>query len=518
MGSHDAIVIGGGHNGLTCAAYLARAGLRTIVLERSERLGGACVTEEPWPGFQISAAAHSLSLLDPGIVRDLGLEVEVIAKDVRGFAPFEDGGGLLLWSDPAKSSEAIGAVSPSDPEGYERFVALFEEAARRLSPLLTYPATRRHVRRAFRKSEIEDLYARTVTSSIASVARDHFESDVMQGLLGSLGVVGSMAGPETPGTAYICLHHFLGRAAGEAGTSGFVRGGMGAIAGALEKAVRSAGGEIRLEAPVARVKLAGRRVGGVVLDGGEEVDAPVVCSAADPKATVNLVSEERWLKEFVEDVRLLPTEGTVVKVNCALGGLPRFRGMESFDGPGPEHAATITIAPSLAYLEDACRAAAEGRPAEAMFCKAVIESVADEALAPEGKHTLSVFAQYAPYSLKEGSWDERREEIGDLVIGTLDRYAPGIGDLIEGREVLGPPDIESRYGMTGGHIFHGEMLPEWLFDGRPASGWHRHRTPVPGLYMCSAGTHPGGGVFGAPGRNAARTVVEDVVAGGAPSV
>ncbi|MDP9225089.1 MAG: NAD(P)/FAD-dependent oxidoreductase, partial [Actinomycetota bacterium] len=346
------------------------------------------------------------------------------------------------------------------------------------------------------------------------LCEDYFESELIQGLRASQGIIGSAAGPRTPGTAYLYLHHAFGLATGEPGVWGLVRGGMGAITRALAERVQASGGEIRLEAEVSQLKLENRSVAGVVLGSGEELDAPVVCSNADPKRTAALVEEGALPPEFLEDVQLLPTSGTVVKVNCALSGLPRFRGMERFDGPGPEHGATITVAPSIDYLERACRQAAEGHPAEEMFCEAWIQSASEPDLAPEGKHTLSVFAQYAPYDLSEGSWDTRREQIGDRVLAALERYAPGLTDLVEDRLVLGPPDLEARFGLTGGNIFHGELLPDWLFDKRPASTWHRYRLPVAGFYLCGSGAHPGGGVCGAPGRNAARAVLEDAVSVG----
>jgi phytoene dehydrogenase-like protein len=512
--AHDAVVVGAGHNGLVCAAYLARAGLRVLVLERTDRIGGACVTEELFPGFHISSASYATSLLLPGIIRDLGLDLDIRTKDPEAFHPLEDGGGLVMWRDSAKRREAIEAVSKKDADAYPEFVALFEEAARRLRPLVTFPATRKQVRRQFRRSDVENLFKRTVDGSIADVVEDHFETDLMRGLMGSQGIIGTAAGPRTPGTAYIYLHHAFGEATGEPGAWGFVRGGQGAITTALADAVRAAGGEIRTEAEVARLKLAGRRAAGVVLGDGEEADASVVVSNAHPRTTAGLVPDEALPDRYVEDVALLPTLGTVVKVNCALGGLPRFRGMSDGRGPGPEHLGTITVAPSLDYLEDACTAAADGRPADGYFVEAWIQSATEDGLAPEGKHTLSIFAQYAPYELSEGTWEARRDEIGDGVIATLERYAPGLSDLIEARQVLGPPDLEERFGLVGGNIFHGEMLPDWLFDKRPASIWHRYRLPLPGFYLCGSGAHPGGGVSGAPGWNAARAVIEDFAARG----
>jgi phytoene dehydrogenase-like protein len=508
--SYDAIVIGAGHNGLVCAAYLQRSGLKTLVVESTDRIGGACVTEELFPGYRISTAAYSLSLLLPEIMSDLELGLDIRPKDPESFSPVEGGEGLVMWRDPVKRHESISRFSKKDADAYPEFIALFEEASRRLRPLLRYPATRKQARRAFRRSEVEKLFDRTVDGSIAELCEEYFESDVVQGLLASQGIIGSAAGPRTPGSAYVYLHHAFGEATGEPGVWGFVRGGMGAITAALADRVRALGGEIRLEAPVASVKLDARRAGGVVLESGEEIDAPAVLSNADPKRTVGFFDPKDLSPEFVGDVAMLPTEGTVVKVNCALGGLPRFTGMGDAAEPGPEHLGTITIAPSIAYLEKACDQAAAGEPADEFFCEAWIQTATEPELAPEGKHTLSVFAQYAPYELATGTWAERRDEIADRVIASIERYAPGLSDLIEDRLVMGPHDLEERFGLTGGNIFHGEILPGWILDDRPSHAWHRHRLPVPGAYLCGSGAHPGGGVCGAPGRSAARALLEDL--------
>ncbi len=512
---YDAIIIGAGHNGLVCAAYLQRAGLRVLVLERSDRIGGACVTEELWPGFRISTASYSISLLLPQIVTELELDLDVRLKEPKVFAPLQGGGGLFLWHDEKKTHEEISKISKPDANAYPGFEALFDAAAERLRPLLTYPATRKQARRAFRKSEIEKLFARTVDGSIAELAEEYFESELMQGLVGSQGIIGSAAGPKTPGTAYIYLHHAFGMATGESGAWGFVRGGMGSITAQLAEKVQAAGGEIRTETEVARVRVdERRRATGVTLESGEEIDAGIVCSNADPVRTLGFLRDAHLPSQYVEDVGILPVEGTVVKINCALSGLPRFKGVTKGDTAGPEHVGTITVSPSIEYLEDAARLASDGHPAERYFIEAWIQSASEEGLAPEGKHTLSIFSQYAPYTLAEGTWDERRDEIADKVIATLEEYAPGLSDLIENRLVLGPPDLEERFGLTGGNIFHGEILPEWLFDKRPANAWHRYRAPLPGFYLCGSGAHPGGGICGAPGRNAARAVLSDLVSKG----
>lgn len=508
---YDAIVIGAGHNGLVCASYLLRAGLKVVVLERSDRIGGAAVTEELFPGFRISTASYSLSLLLPEIVAELGLKLDVRVKDPVSFAPLPDGGGLTMWKDPAKRHEEISRFSKADADVYPEFLELFEEASRYLRPMLSYPATRKQALRSFKRSDIDKLFYKTVDASIAEICEDYFESELMRGLTASQGIIGTAAGPRTPGTSYIYLHHAFGQATGTNGSWGFVRGGMGAITQELARVVRELGGEIRTEAEVAHVKMdAARRVSGVALVSGEEIDAPAVLSNADPKRTKSLIDPSKLAPEFVSDVDLLPTDGTVVKVNCALSGLPRFKGMGDATSPGPEHLGTITVSPSIDYLEEACNSAAKGRPADRFFIEAWIQTASEPELAPGGKHTLSMFAQYVPYTLADGTWDERRDEIGDKVVATLEEYAPGLSDLIEDRLVLGPPDLEARFGLTGGNIFHGEILPEWLFDKRPSSPWHRYRLPLAGMYLCGSGAHPGGGVCGAPGRNAARALLSDI--------
>jgi phytoene dehydrogenase-like protein len=514
--SYDAIVIGAGHNGLVCASYLLKDGLKVCVVEATDRIGGACVTEELFPGFRISTASYSISLLLPEIIQELDLKLDIRTKEPVAFAPVLGGGGVTLWRDPARRHEEISKLSKKDADADVEFHELFDEAARRLIPFLTYPATRKQVIRAFKQAPIKRLFSQTVTSSIAEICERFFENDMIKGMLASQGIIGSAAGPRTPGTSYIFLHHAFGQATGELGAWGFVRGGMGAITQQLAEKVRGMGGDIRLESPVAHVKLdVKRRAAGVVLESGEEIDAPIVSSNATPHRTLGFLKDAQLPPEFVQDIELVPTEGTVIKVNCALSGLPKFTGVGTEGEMGPEHTGTITIAPSIDYLEDAATAAAEGRPADKFFIEGWIQTTTEPELAPEGKHTLSLFAQHAPYTLNEGTWDERRNEIADKVIATLEEYAPGLSNLIEDRFVLGPPDLEARFGLTGGNIFHGEILPDWLFDARPAKTWHRYRSPLPGLYLCGSGTHPGGGVCGAPGRNAARAVLEDLVAAGA---
>ena len=499
MNAYDAIVIGAGHNGLTCAAYLARSGMRTLVVERSERIGGMCVTEEPWPGFRMSVAAHTVSNLGPNVVSDLGLDLPLVLRDPATFSPSADGGGILWWSDADRLRSQL--TQHGDADGYRQLAELFGTAARHLRPLIGYPATKRQVMRALRLSGIEKLYRKVIGRSIADVCREFLTSDLVQGAVAANAVIGSSAGPETAGTSYMLLHGWVG-----AGSSS-VKGGLGAVTDALAAAVKAAGGEIRTGAEVASVKLSARRAVGVVLADGEEIEADVVCSSADPKRTISFVEPDALLKEFVEDVALLPTDGTVAKINVALGALPSFAGADGDDVYG----ASLTIAPSLEYLQSSSQAAGKGELPNEMFVKAVFESVADPSMAPEGKHTMSIVAQHVPTSSTDG------DAVADRAFATIERYAPGFTGLVEERQVLLPRDLEARFGVTGGHIYHAEMLPDWLFDNRPANRWHRHRTPLAGLYMCGAGTHPGGGISGMPGRNAARAVIEDEVAAGTRS-
>lgn len=457
------------------------------------------MTESPWPGYRISAGAHTVADLGPQIVSDLGLDLPLVPRDPRNFSPAPDGGGILWWADAGRLKDEIARFSKPDADGYERLVELFDTAAKHMRPLLGYPATKRQVMRGLRMSGIEKLYRKVIGRSVADVCREFLESDIVQGAVASNGVLGSSAAPQTAGTAYMLLHSRLSTT-GSAG----LRGGLGTLTDALADKVRATGGEIRTGAEVVSVRLEARRAAGVVLASGDELEADLVCSSADPKRTVAFVSPDAWLKEFVEDVSLLPTTGVVAKVNCALDELPRFAGMEGED----VYRSSITVAPSIDYLETSCRAAGEGHLPQEMLCKVVFESVADPTMAPDGKHTMSVVAQYVPYDFND------RDAVGDAVLAALERYAPGLSGAVEHREVLLPRDLEERFGMTGGHIYHGEMLPDWLFDNRPAHGWNRHRTPLPGLYMCGAGTHPGGGISGMPGRNAARAAMEDQVAAG----
>ena len=524
MTSYDAVIIGGGHNGLVTAAYLARAGLRVLVLERRSVLGGAAVTEEPWPGFKISTAAYLCGLLMPRIISDLGLEghgYEILPKDPAFFSPFPDGRALFVWRDDRKTAEEIGRFSRRDAERYPMYEAVLERLARVVDPwLLRTPPD--PVRRRWRdlagfarlgwdalRFPPRDFVqaVRIATQSARDFLDGWFESPELKASLATDGVIGARGGPSTPGTAYVLFHHCMGQAAGKRGLWGFVRGGMGGVAQAIAASARQQGVEIRTEAEVARILVREGRAEGVVLRSGEEVRAPIVASSADPKVTfLGLVPSIDG--DFRREVEAIRTEGVAMKINLALDGLPEFTAAPG-GSPGPQHRATIHIGPTMDYIDRAWQDAQAGRPSAAPFLEVTIPTTYDPSLAPPGKHVMNIFVQYAPYRLAEGHWDQLKETYADRVIDSLAQYAPNIKDRIIHRQVVSPLDLERNFSLTGGDIFHGEMTLDRLFFMRPVPGWADYRTPISGLYLCGSGTHPGGGVMGAPGYNAAREILRD---------
>ncbi len=511
-GRHDAIVVGAGHNGLVCAAYLARAGLDVVVLERASHIGGACVTGEPWPGYRVGTVADTVAWLDRSIVSELGLRLRLRAVEPAAYLLLPDAGGVAVPAGPGAAA-VVAERFPRDAAGFEEMHALFAAAATRLRPTLDFPATRRQVRRALRAGGQRDLPALMLEASIAQLCERYLTSPALQGLCAAAAVSGSAAGPRTPGTAFLYLRRMLADAGGTAGTRAFVHGGIGSFTEALAATARGHGASIRTGVEVTQLRLGpGRRAGGVVTLEGDEIEAPVVVSNATPARTAALVPDDAWPPEFLEDVALLPTAGSCIKVNCALAGLPRVAGGGAgADGPGPEHTGVLTLAPSLEHVEASARAAADGELPDAFVIEAVMQSATEEGLAPPGHHVLSIRAQHAP-RLGAEAWDRRRDRAGEAVLASLEPYLPGLRDLVVDVEVLTPADLEARFGLTGGACDHAEMLPDWMFDRRPARGWNRHRLPIAGLYACGAGTHPGGGVSGLPGRNAARAVLADLVA------
>lgn len=523
---HDAIIVGAGHNALVTAGYLARAGKTVLVLERRPLVGGACVTEEVFPGFHVSTAAYLCSLLQEKIVRDLELGkfgYTVIPKDPAYFSPFPDGRYIFFWKDLAQTAAEIARFSHQDAQAYPKYEAQLATLAEFVESLLLRTPPNLFPRGlddflklawlARRTAQLpgQDLAAllKIMTCSAASFLDEWFESDVVKVSLATDGVIGSNGGPQTPGTAYVLLHHCMGGVGGVRGLWGFVKGGMGAITRAMADSARSRGAEIRTDAPVARVRVREGRAVGVVLENGEEISGRVVVSGADPKRTfLHLLGRHDLDGDFRRGIERMKMEGTSFKMNLALDQLPDFNAFPG-SAPGPQHRGTIHICPSLEYIERAWDDAKYGDPSAHPMLEVTIPTLYDPALAPPGKHVVSVFAQYAPYRLRQGSWREMRETFADRIIDLLTEYAPNIKTAIIGRHILSPLDLEEQFGMTGGNIFHGEMSLDQLFFMRPLMGWAKYRTPLRGLYLCGSGTHPGGGVMGAPGYNAAREILRD---------
>jgi phytoene dehydrogenase-like protein len=511
---YDAIVVGSGHNGLISAAYLAGAGKKVLVLERRKVIGGATVTEEPWPGYRLSTCSYVCSLLMPEIIRDLDLPrhgYDVRAFDPQYFVPFPDGRHLTSWLDGERTKEEIRKFSKSDAEAYDAYWRMWDRIIARMKPLMEGPPpTEGDLERAFDGPQGEEDLRTLTEKSVAEVLDGFFESEEVKAPLCVGGVIGTNAGPRDPGTAYVKFHHILGQVDGHQGAWGYVRGGMGMVAQSIASSARERGVEVLTDAEVAEVDVVDGRARGVHLKDGRSFTADVVLSNADPHRTfLGMVGEERLPGDLVRGVKDVRVKGSVVKVLLALGELPDFVALPG-KGAGPQHTGAIVINPSIDYLQRAWEDCAEGRPSERPFVEGYIQSATEGGLAPEGKHTMSLFCQYAPYDLAEGSWEERREEIGENIVGTFAEYAPNLPGAVEHVEVLGPPDIEREIGITGGNIFHGELLPEGMFANRPVPGYAGYRTPVGGMYLCGSGAWPGGAVYGAPGRNCALEVLADL--------
>jgi len=525
--SYDVIIIGAGHNGLVAAAYLARAGRRVLVLESRDLVGGCAVTEAIWPGYRVSTAAYLSSLMQPKVVRELELErfgYQVDPKDPASFSPFPDGRYLFLWQDRAKTLAEIAKFSKRDAQAYPRYedhltrLAAFAESMllttppdfppRRAADFVEYLKLASRARRLSRADLIGLI--KIFTQSAADFLDEWFESEELKVSLATDGVIGANGGPRSPGTAYILLHHCMGGVDGHPGLWGFVRGGMGGISNAIADSARSRGAKIRTEAPVEKILARDGRVRGVVLAGGEEIGASIVASNVDPKRTfLNLIDGRQLDPEFLDAIRHFRCEGTSLKMNLALSGLPDFRALPGSE-PGPQHRATMHICPSVEYIERAWDDAKYGRPSQAPLIEMTIPTMYDPGLAPEGHHIMGIFLQYAPFTLKGATWDEQREPYTERILDVIEEYCPNIRSILVHRQTLTPLDLERRFGLTGGNIFHGEMSLDQMFFLRPAAGWARYRTPIQGLYLCGSGAHPGGGVMGAAGHNAAREILRDL--------
>src|ERR1700680_4518096 len=521
--SYDVIVIGGGHNGLVNAAYLARAGKKVLVLERRHVLGGAACTEEIFPGFKFSVCSYVVSLLRPEIIRDLDLPrhgLEILPLDGT-FTPMPNGDYLWRVNDHAKTRREIARHSRLDAEAYDDFGKAMLQMCRFVKPILSmvppdpYTLNPRELMkllflgRRFRDLPSGDQYnqVQLMTMSAIDFLDQWFETDVLKATMSASGIIGTFLGVRSPGTAYVLLHHYMGEIDGAFRSWGFARGGTGAISNAIADAGREAGVEIRTKAGIAKIIVKNGKARGVVLENGDEISADVVSSSVDPRNTfVRMIEPGNLPDEFMEDINRYKFRGSSGKVNLALDGLPDFT---CLPGAGAHLRGAISISSSVDYMELAYDEAKYGRYSRGPYIDMVIPSLTDPSLAPPGKHVMSCFVQYAPYKLTEGTWDEKREEFGDNVINTIAQYAPNIKNLIVGRQIVTPLDLEREWGLTEGNIFQGELSLEQLFFLRPVPGWAHYRTPIENLYICGSATHPGGGIMGANGRLAALEILKD---------
>jgi phytoene dehydrogenase-like protein len=528
---YDVLIIGGGHNGLVCAAYLARAGRKVLVLERQAVVGGAAITEEFAPGYRASTASYLVSLLLPEIERELELArygYKVLARNPSSFTPCLDGRHLLLGADLELNRREISRFSRRDAEAYPRYEALLTRIAECLEPvlmqtpseLLPLPASwrkfgwlerLRHLRRGRSLYQAmarlgEDLPAamEILTSAARPILDRWFESDVLKATLATDAIIGTFQPISAPGTGYVLLHHVMGTAGGARGVWGYVEGGMGALTQALAQSACASGAQIRTDAEVAEILVADGKAAGVKLLGGEVIKARMVASSADAHQTFEILLPAQALPlPFREAVSRIDYSSASMKINLAVSELPDFLCFPGKSDVGPQHRGTIHLGASLEYLERAYDDAKHGQPSQRPIIEMTIASSVDRTLAPPGHHVIGLFVQYAPYRLAGASWDEIRDEFADRCIAEVGRYAPNFPASVLHRQVLSPLDLERRFRLTGGNIFQGAMPLHQLFSLRPVTGWSDYRTPLPGLYLCGAAAHPGGGVMGAAGRNAA---------------
>jgi phytoene dehydrogenase-like protein len=521
MSRFDAIVIGAGHNGLTAAAYLARAGRRVLVLERRQVVGGAAVTEEVFPGFRFSVCSYVVSLLRPEVIRELELPkhgMEILPLDGT-FTPMPDGNHLWRVNDHAVTRREIARHSKLDAEAYDEYGRAMVEMARFVKPILDMtppdPLSRNPrellsllgLARRFGALEPEERInqLQLMTMSAADFLDQWFETDVLKATMSASGIIGTFLGVRSPGTAYVLLHHYMGEIDGAFRSWGFARGGTGAISEAIAGAARQAGAEIRTGTAVSKIIVNDGRATGIVLANGDEITADLILSSVDPRLTfLTLVGEGQLPEDFVSEVCRYRLRGSSGKVNFALDSLPDFRALP---GPGRHLRGAISISPSVDYMERAYDEAKYGHFSTRPYIDIVIPTMTDPSLAPPGKHIMSCFVQYAPYHLASGNWDEQREAFGDTVVETIAEHAPNFKNIILHRQVITPLDLEREWSLSEGNIFQGELALEQLFFLRPVPGWAQYETPIQDLWMCGSASHPGGGIMGAPGRNAARRIL-----------
>jgi phytoene dehydrogenase-like protein len=524
--NYHAIVIGAGHNGLVTACYLARAGWKVLILERRYLVGGACVTEETFPGFKVSTAAYVNSLFRKEIIQDLHLGsygLKILERNPSSFTPLPDSRHLLLGQDPKINYQQISKFSPRDATAYPTYEAMLERMSTVLEPLLTIRPPN------LVKPALRDLWTlyragkplralgpamseavEILTAPARWILDRWFESEALKATLATDAVIGAMAAPSTPGTAYVLFHHVMGETNGKRGVWGYVQGGMGGVTQSLARAARDLKVDIRCEAEVGKILIRDRAVEGVALANGDTYFAPVVASNADAQVTFTRLLDSKQLPPaFAEAVRRINYESGSLKINVALGELPNFLACPGLE-PGPHHRGTIHISPDLDYIERAFDDAKYGQPSQRPILECTIPSVVDPTVSPPGKHLMSIFVQYAPYRLRASTWDDLRESFADRCFALLNEYAPNFQRSVLARQVLTPLDLERTFNLTGGNIFQGAMTLNQLFACRPVPGFADYHTPIRGLYLCGAATHPGGGVMGAAGANAAREILRAV--------
>jgi phytoene dehydrogenase-like protein len=522
----DILIVGGGHNGLVTAFYLAKAGFKPLVLERREQVGGAAITEEFHPGFKCSTLAHATGPIRADIVRDMQLEkhgAKFVTPEVGAVSLSEGGKALTLWNDSKRSAAEIAKFSAKDAAKYGEFEQslgkigkVIGEALAMTPPNIDSPSKADlwgmlQTGRGIRKLGKKDMYRllRWGPMAVADLVAEYFETELLRATVAARGVFGTFLGPWSAGTALVMLI----RAAADphvAGVAQFASGGMGSVTQAMAAAARSAGADIRSAAEVIEIQVKDGAATGVVLSSGEEITARAVISNADPKRTLlKLVDPMHLSPDFVQKLQHYRMPGTVAKVNLALSGLPDFTALKG-SGNGSLLGGRIVVAQEIDYLERAFDESKYGNFSKAPYLDAAIPSIADPSLAPAGKHVMSIYMQYAPFKLRGSQWENERKALGQTVVETLTRYAPGLPGLIESHQIITPQDLEDRYGLTGGHIFHGELALDQFFTMRPLLDWARYKTPIENLYWCGSGTHPGSGLTGGSGANAAREIAKEM--------
>ena len=521
--TYDAIIVGGGHNGLVNGAYLAKAGLKVLIIERRHLVGGAAITEELRPGFHFTTFSYALSLLRPDIIHELDLVKHGFMPILMpsSFAPMENGDYLLLGQDREENIAEIMRHSPHDADAMDRYEYDVERVCQVIKPLFDKVPPNLFGKTPEDLEGVAELVThlsgveqkvmhdavRLLTGSAADFLDDYFESDILKGYIASSGIIGTKVGPMSQGSGMVLLYHSLGEHDGHFGAWAFHKGGNGGFTQVLARAAQAYGAEILLESPVSNVLTEHGKAVGVALEDGTELHAKVVVSALDPRRTFTELVEPRELpSDLVENINRMKFQGTSAKVNFALDGLPNF---PALDGRSDQYRGFVNIGPSMEYLERAFDDAKYGWYSKRPYIDCAIQSVVDPDMAPPGKHVMSCFVQYAPYHLKGSDWDTERERFGDTVQATLESFFPGFGDLVLQREVVTPLDIERVVGLTEGNIFAGEFLAPQMYFFRPAPGWSQYATPIDGYYQCGSGTHPGGCVIGSPGRMASERILRD---------